>query len=197
MKLHGLGERFVRVLAQQNGRVLRRTFGELFKAGVLEIDQRKLWQLQCGDKRIHQVRNVAWRHGCAREQINMRVIKVPEVKQQPILIGRSAQARERGDGALTKRALLQLAHAKFHGRRIQVHAKSIGREMVQTMRIKAGNVRCNFKPRVAKFGVQTVVARVASPFEDAVDSLAHKGVEIVRIESALSLIFFYEIFCAG
>ena len=107
------------------------------------------------------------------------------------------QARERGGGALTKRALLQLAHAKFHGRRIQVHAKSIGREMVQTMRIKAGNVRGNFKSRVAQFGVQSVVARVASPFEDAVDSLAHKGVEIVRIESALSLIFFYEIFCAG
>ena len=65
------------------------------------------------------------------------------------------------------------------------------------MRIKAGNVRGNFKPRVAQFSVQSVVARVASPLEDAVDSLAHKRVEIVRIESALSLIFFYEMFCAG
>ena len=65
------------------------------------------------------------------------------------------------------------------------------------MRIKAGNVCRNFKSRVAKFGVQSVVARVASPLEDAVNSLAHKGVEILRIESALSLIFFYEIFCPG
>ena len=69
--------------------------------------------------------------------------------------------------------------------------------MVQAMRFKAGNVRRNFKPRVAQFGIQSVVARLASPLEDAVDSLANKGVEIMRIESALSLIFFYEMFCAG
>jgi hypothetical protein len=127
----------------------------------------------------------------------MRVIKVPEVKQQPIMIGRSAQARERGGGALTKRALLQLAHAKFHRRCVQVHTKSIWREMVQAMRIKASDVRRYFKSCVAQFGVQSVVARVASPLEDTVDSLAHKGVEILRIQSALSLIFFYEMFCAG
>ena len=60
MKLHGLSERLVRVLPQQNGRVLRRTFGEFFKAGMLEIAQRKLWQLQRGDQRVHQARDIAW-----------------------------------------------------------------------------------------------------------------------------------------
>ena len=125
------------------------------------------------------------------------MIKVSEVKQQPIVICRGAQARKRGGGARAQFALLHFGHAKFHGRRVQVHAKSIWREMVQAMRIKAGNVRRYFKTRVAQVVVQSVVARLASPLEDAVDSLTHKRVEIVRGQSTLALILFYEIFCAG
>ena len=133
VKLHGLSERLVRVLTQQNGRVLRRTFGEFFKAGMLEIAQRKLWQLQRGDQSVHKACDIALRQSRVRKRLNARVIKVSEVKQQPIVICRGAQARKRGGGARAQFALLHFGHAKFHGRRVQVHAKSIWREMVQAM----------------------------------------------------------------
>ena len=79
-KHHRLSQRAVCILAEQDRRVLRRTFGVVLEARVTQLVQLESLATESGDKSIHKCSNVRGGDCSGLIGINLRVAQVHKVQ---------------------------------------------------------------------------------------------------------------------
>src|SRR6187401_288724 len=89
-----------------------------------------------------------------------------EVQLHPVPLSEARQELQSRLRPATEHLGGECSQAELHGRGVKVHAKSIRREMIQVMRLKARDVRRDFESGLRKFLVEAVIPRAASPPED-------------------------------
>ena len=85
----------------------------------------------------------------------------------------------------------------FHRRRVEINAEGIWCEVVEVVRLKAGDICRNFEAGSREFRVERVVARMAGPLEDALSALTNQLIGISGGKPALTLTLLNEVFRTG
>ena len=136
---------------------------------------------------IHHAGDVRRRHLARLVGVDLRMAQVLEVEPQPVAVRRLRQPLERPRRATAEPGLVQLAHAVLHGRDVEVHEERVGRQVVQVVRLEAGDVGGDLEAGVRKLLVEPVIARRPGPAEDAVDALADQRVAVLGRQPAFAL----------
>jgi hypothetical protein len=110
-----------------------------------------------------------------------------EVQLHVVVVGLLHEAAERGLGARAEPRRVDLAEAVLHRRGVEVDREGVRREVVEVVRLEAGDVGRDLEAGGRELGVERVSARLARPLEDALGALADQFVGVGRLESALLL----------
>ena len=114
------------------------------------------------------------------------------MQAQVVAVGACVQPPEEDLRALAEGGHVHLTEAVLHRRRVEIQPEGVRREMVEVVRLEAGDVRRNLEAGRAKVLVELVVAGAARPLEDAGHPLVDELVGVVPVESALPFVLFQQ-----